>query len=185
MRLQITSQLAKIGMETTRPFLALRTVPPQMELQIEEPKLHIHSPRPVLHIDQRQCFADMDKRTPAVFAAYYASQGWSESLEGIGRLTVEGDLLGQIENNYSLADLAMQDLGETIDFNVTAIPQQPPRTWVDTYPVEFDFQPGQVKANVQPGRVENNFQWGKVNIYIRQQNYLKIDWLENQLDRTV
>lgn len=182
MQLQMRSQMALIGLETTQPFLELRNIRPQMELQIEEPQLQIHSPRPVLHIDQTQCFADMNKRTPAAFVAYYASQGWSDSLEGIGRIAMEGDLLGQIENNFSLTDLAMQDLGKAADFNVTAIPKQPPRTWVDTYPVEYRLQRGTVTANVQMGRVENHFHWGKVNVYLRQQNYLEINWIENQVD---
>ena len=102
MQLQMTSQLALIGIETTRPLLQPPLVKPQLELQIEEPQLEIHSPRPVLHIDQTQCFADMNKRTPAAFAAYYASQGWSDSFQGIARLAMEGDSLGRIENNYSL-----------------------------------------------------------------------------------
>lgn len=183
MQLQMRSQMALIGMETVHPFLELRNIRPQMELQIEEPQLQIRSPRPTLHIDQTQCFADMGKRTPEAFAAYYASQGWSDSLEGIGRMAMEGDLLGQIENNYSLEDLAMQDLGQTADFNVTAIPKQPPRTWVDTYPVEYQLQRGTVKADVQMGRVENHFRWGKVNTYLRQQNYLEIDWIDNKVDK--
>jgi len=183
MQLQMTSQLALIGIESTRPLLQPPLVKPQLELQIEKPQLEIHSPRPVLHIDQTQCFADMNKRTPAAFAAYYASQGWSDSFQGIARLAMEGDSLGRIENNYSLIDLAMQDLGETADFNVTAIPKQPPRVWADTYPVEFNFQRGTVKGTLHQNKTEGNFQRGQVNIYIRQQNYLQIDWIDSKVDR--
>jgi len=183
-QLQMTSQLALIGINTTRPMLQPQLVRPQLELQIEEPRLEIHSPRPVLHIDQTQCFADMNRRTPVAFMAYYASQAWSDSNGCIARLATEGDSLGRIENNYSIADLAMQDLGETAEINVTAIPKQPPKVWADTYPVEFNFQRGIVKGTLQQNKTEGNFQRGQVNIYIRQQNYLQIDWIDNKVDKT-
>ena len=179
MQLQIRSQLALIGLEINKPFLHLRTTMPKVELQIKKPEIKIHSPRPVLHIDQTQCFADAGKRTPSDFAAYYAEMAWSDSMEGIARRAQEGDMLAQIHKGYTIEKLAAQNLGEIADFNVTAIPKQPPRVWFDTYPVQFEFDPGYVETRLQMGTVEGNLQWGKVNIYLRQKNYLEINWVEN------
>lgn len=176
--------MAKIGIETTRPFLSLTSTRPLLELSVEEPQLQIHSPRPVLHIDQKQCFADAGRRTPSDFSAYYAAQGWSDSMQGIARRASEGDLLGQINKGYGIADLAAEGLGSTIDFNVTSIPKQPPRTWVETYPVQFKFIRGSVSGTFHPGKIENNFQWGKVQIYLRQQNHVSIKAVGDRLDAT-
>lgn len=182
MQLQLRSQMALIGLESSRPFLHLRTIKPQIDLQIKKPELQIRSPRPVLHIDQTQCFADAGKRTPAAFTAHYAAMGWADAREGIARRAQEGDLLAQIHKGFTIAALAGQNLGKVDDFNVTAVPKQPPRIRVDTYPVEYEYSPGQVETRVQMGRVEGHLQWGKVNIYLRQQNYLEINWVENQVD---
>ncbi len=179
MQLQMRSQMALIGLEISKPFLHLRITKPQINLEIKEPELHIRSLRPVLHIDQTQCFADAGKRTLSAFTAYYADRGWADALEGIARRAQEGDMLAQIHKGYTIEKLAAQNLGEIADFNVTAIPKQPPRVWFDTYPVQYEFNPGDVDTRLQRGRVEGYFQWGKVNIYLRQKNYLEINWVED------
>lgn len=183
MQLRMESQMALIGINATQPFLELRNRLPKIELQIEEPLLEIHSPRPVLHIDQTQCFADHHKRNLADFAAYYADLAWSDSMEGIARRAIEGDLLAQIHKDFSIGDLFARHLGETADYNVTAIPKQPPRIWVDTYPVQFNLKRGSVDLDYHPGQVNGYFHKGKLDIYLRQQNYLKIYCVDNKVDK--
>lgn len=182
MQLQMRSQMALIGLEISKPFLHLRITKPQINLEIKEPELHIRSLHPVLHIDQTQCFADAGKRTLSAFTAYYADRGWADALEGIARRAQEGDLLAQIHKGYTIEDMAAQDLGKVDEFNVTAIPKQPPRIWVDTYPVEYEFIRGYVENRAQMGSVEGELQRGKVDVYLRQQNYLEINWVENKIN---
>ena len=183
MQLQMKSQMALIGMNSTQPLLELRSRLPKIELQIEEPRLEIRSPRPVLHIDQTQCFADHHKRNLADFAAYYANLAWSDSMEGIARRAIEGDLLAQIHKDFSIGDLFTRHLGETAEFNVTAIPKQPPRIWIDTFPVQYKLKRGKVNLDFQPGQVDIRFHKGKLNIYLRQQNYLEIYYIDNKVDK--
>lgn len=179
LQIRIDQQFAQIGLNITKPFLAMQTTQPQIELTIEEPKLEIHSPRPKVYIDQRECFADKDRRTPEAFSAYWAGIAKNKAIEAIATISSEGDMLGQIERGITIEDIAAQAMDNMVDFNVTAVPKQPPKIEADVRPVEVKLHRGTVDLKLHRGRVEHNFQWGKVNVYIEQQNYLKISWEES------
>ncbi|HZK43218.1 MAG TPA: DUF6470 family protein [Syntrophomonadaceae bacterium] len=176
LQIRIDQQFAKIGLDIQKPFLGMRTIHPKIELNIEKPQLEIHSPRPKIYIDQTQCFADMDKRTPSAFSEHWAGIARSKAFEAIGIISSEGDMLGQIENGITLEDLAASAMDTQVDFNVTAVPKQPPKIDFDTRPVQIHYQKGKVNLHLNRGRVENHFEQGKINAYIRQQNYLNITW---------
>ena len=178
LQIRIDQQYAKIGLDIQKPQFTMQTTLPAIELDIEEPTLEIHSPRPRLTIDQSQCFADMDKRTPSQFMDYYAGLARQMGLEGIATITTDGDALANWQNGNTIESLAAADMGETIDFNVTAVPKQPPRIEWDIRPVEINYNRGRVGLQLRRGQVQTNFQWGKVSAYLRQQNYLNITWQE-------
>lgn len=183
LQIRIDQQYAKIGLDIKKPFLALQTTPPQIELDIQEPEIEIHSPRPRLHIDQRECFADMDKRTPEVFSRYWTGIAINKAFEAVGTISSEGDSLGQIERGITIENLAQYVMDNMVDFNVTAIPKQPPKIEADVRPVEFNLRRGTVDSRLNRGQVEHNFEWGKVNAYLRQKNYLNITWEESKISK--
>lgn len=176
LQIRIDQQYAQLGLDIKKPQISLQITKPQIELDIQKPELEMHSPRPRLHIDQRECFADMDKRTPAAFREYLTGIAKNKGFEAIEIISSEGDSLGHLENKITIEDLAAQVMDNMVDFNVTAVPKQPPKIEADVRPVEFNFRRGTVDLRLNRGRVENNFEWGKVNAYIRQQNYLNISW---------
>ena len=185
LQIRIDQQFAQIGLDIQKPVLALRTTQPKIELDIQKPRLEMHSPRPRIHIDQSQCFADMGKRTPSQFSRYYADLGMQTALETIGEIAAEGDMLGHIEKGITLEEIAATKMDDMVDFNVTAIPKQPPEINWDIRPVEIELIRGQVDLTLHRGTVENNFQWGKVNLYIEQKNYLKFSWYDTKLNQLV
>ncbi|NLJ71741.1 MAG: hypothetical protein GX333_01860 [Syntrophomonadaceae bacterium] len=178
LQIRIDQQFAQIGLNIQKSFLGLRTTQPQIELDIKKPELKIHSPRPKVYIDQRQCFADMDRRAPDAFGEYNVQFARREAFEAIGEIAAEGDILAQIENGATIEDIAGRAMDRDIDYNVTAIPKQPPKIEADVRPVEIELIRGRVDLQLQRGRVENLFEWGKVNVYIEQKNYLNISWEE-------
>jgi hypothetical protein len=185
LQLRIDQQYAKIGLDIQKPVLNLQTTLPAIELDIKEPELKVESKRPVIHIDQTQCFADAGKRKPADFAAYCAEMARNNVMVGIGRVVEEGNFLGEIENGGTIPQLAAASMDENIDYNVTAIPKQRPDIWFDLYPVNIEPDRGTVDLRLHRGKVDSNFQWGQVNAYLRQQNYININWEESRLNQVV
>lgn len=181
MHLIITQQFAKIGLNIKKPFLSLKTTKPQIELNIQKPEIQIESPKPKIYIDQRQCFSDFNKRSLYEFSHYYAQLAHSDVIEGIGRISAEGDMLAEIKG-VSIPDLSQAALDTQADFNVTAIPKQRPIIEFETHPVKIELKKGTVDLKLHRGTIENNFDWGKVQPYILQKNFIKIDWIENKKD---
>ncbi|CFX12499.1 Uncharacterized [Syntrophomonas zehnderi OL-4] len=185
LQIRIDQQFAQLGLDIKKPAINLQTTLPAIELQIEEPRLEIHSPRPRLYIDQSQCFADMDKRSPAEFSRYYADLARQKGIEAIGIISSEGDYLANWQEGNTIEALAASAMDTQVDFNVTAVPQQPPRIDWEIRPVETNVSRGTIDLKLRRGQVQNNFQWGRVNAYIAQQNYLKISWHNPKLNQTV
>lgn len=179
MRLQINQQYAQIGLNIKKADFVLKNTLPKIELKTIRSELSIESPRPELHIDQSQCFADTDSRSPLEFSRHYASLARNAALEGIGRISMEGDMLAQIEQGTTLADVVMMSQEQEWGFNVAAVPQQPPRTWVDTYPVKINFAPGNTDLQLHRGEVINQCRQGQVEGYLAQKNYIEINWNNN------
>lgn len=185
LQLRIDQQYAKIGLGIEKPVLNLHTTLPAVELDIKKPQLKIESPRPVLHIDQTQCWADADKRKPLDFAWYCSDLARNDLTAGIGRIVDEGNFLGEIEKGGSIPQLAADSMDDRVDFNVTAVPKQRPDIWFDLNPVRVELDRGTVGLRLQRARFESNLQRGQVNAYLRQQNYININWEENQFDQSV
>ncbi|HHW60454.1 MAG TPA: hypothetical protein GX404_00945 [Syntrophomonadaceae bacterium] len=185
LQIRIDQQFAALGLNIQKPFLQLKTTLPAVELDIQQPRLEIHSPRPRVFIDQRQCFADMDKRTPEEFGRYYADLAQQKGLEAIGTIAAEGDYLASWEEGNTVENLAAAAMDTPLDFNVKAVPQQPPKIDWELHPIEFHFNRGNVDLQLHRGAIDSQFQWGRVNPYIEQQNYLKISWYDPQLNRTI
>ncbi len=183
LQIHIDQQYAKIGLDIKKPFLSLQTVHPQIELDIKKPQVEIHSPRPKVYIDQTECFADAGRRTPAAFSQYWVGIARNVAFEAVGNISSEGDMLGQLEKGVTIEDLAAQAMDNMVDFNVTAIPKQPPKIEADVRPVEVTLHRGTVDLKLNRGRVENYLEWGKINAYIRQKNYLNITWEESKTNK--
>lgn len=177
MDIRIHQQFAQIGLRIQHPVLRLDISRPVLDLSISEPRLHIHSELPRIQIDQTECFADMGKQTPLQFSRSQSQAAREEGLEATGQIVAEGDMLGAIEDGVTVADIALMNTEESVDFNVDCIPKHRPRIEVITYPVEFSFDRGKVDANLIRGDVKLDLDWGKVRVYLRQQPRLEIEYV--------
>ena len=185
LQLRIDQQYAKIGLDIKEPFLNLKTTLPAVELAIKEPQLKMESKRPVIHIDQTKCFADAGRRKPLDFAWYCADLARSDVAAAVDRIVSDGNYLAGIENGNSIPELAAASMDESIDFNVTFIPKQRPDIWFDLYPVNIDLDRGTVDLQLHRGEFDSNLQRGQVNAYLRQKNYININWEESRLNQVV
>lgn len=174
---RIHQQYAQIGMNTKLPAINLHSTLPQVELQTQPAQLEMTSPRPKVHIDQRQCFADANMRTPEAFTDYCVSLAVSAGQQAIAEIASEGDALADCKHN-TVASMAASKADHSRDheFNVKAVPQQPPQISWETYPVEANYQPADVQMELRRGNVDSQLDWGKVNIYMLQKNFVQYNY---------
>lgn len=177
MPLRIEQQFAQIGLQTRLPFLQLKTTRPQLEMEVQRPVLDMQSPRPVLHIDQSQCFADAGRKTMSILSDHISSQSQQDVTAGIQRRAQAGDMMARIHEGMTIPELIASQAIPQESFNVTAVPKQPPRIWFDTSPVQIEYRPGKVYYNLRRGDIQGDLQRGDVDIYLRQQNNIKIEWV--------
>ncbi|MGI6488882.1 MAG: hypothetical protein GX964_02770 [Syntrophomonadaceae bacterium] len=182
MYLRITSQPALLGLDIKKPFLRMETSPPRVELDITRARVEMHSSRPRIHIDQSECFADMERRTPLEFSWYWSGLAREAALNGIGEIAEEGDQLAAIEGGPTIADIALANTDDYVEWNIDFIPKHRPRIEFELQPVEFNPVPGRVDLHLNRGRVYTELDWGRVDVYLRQQPYLKIEYLGQNYD---
>lgn len=182
MQLRITSQMARIGLNISKPTLNLQSTKPRVELDIAPARLDITSPKPKVIIDQSQCFADAGLRGLLDFALYCSDLSRSEFSDAIDKRVSDGNHLAAIYTGSSISDLgveAMQD--EQHIFEIRAIPQQPPIIEADVQPVSVDYEPARVNTDLNKGTVEGQFQWGEVETYLDPPNHINIQWIDEKV----
>lgn len=182
MQLRITSQMARVGLDISKPTLNLQSTKPQVDLAITPARLDITIPKPKVIIDQSQCFADAGKRGLLDFALYCTEYSRSEFSDALAKRVSDGNHLAAIHTGSSIADLgveAMQDRQHV--FEIRAIPQQPPMIEADVQPVSIDYEPARVDTSLNKGTVDHQFQWGKVETYLQQRNYIDIQWIDEHI----
>jgi hypothetical protein len=182
MELRIDHQFPQVGIMTQRASIEYDSVRPQIQLKREPSVLRIESPRPVIHIDQSQCFADAGLKSPLRWADDRAAAGKEGLLKAIAEISAKGDQLMRF-TRVSIADLAEPMGGEMHEYDVKAIPQQPPEISFDISPVKFNYQPAKINISVRRGQLNPHFRPGTIEIYENQKAYLKISWVGNNYDQ--
>lgn len=182
MQLRITSQMARIGLDISKPTLSLQSTRPRVEVDTAPARLDITSPRPRVIIDQSQCFADEGRRGLLDFALYCSQNSRSEFSDAIDKRVSDGHHLAAIYAGSSIADLGKEAMqaGQHV-FEIRAIPQQPPTIEADIQPVSINFEPARVNTSLNKGTVDHQFQWGKVETYIKQPNDIDIQWIDEHI----
>lgn len=182
MQLRMTSQLARIGLDISKPTLTFQSSKPQVELDITPARLDITSPKPRVIIDQTQCFADEGRRGLLDFALYCSENSRSEFSDAIDKRVSDGDHLAAIHTGSSVADLGVEAMqsGQHV-FEIRAIPQQPPTIEADVQPVSIDYEPATVDTSLNKGTINHQFEWGKVDTYLKQSNTLDIQWIDEHI----
>ncbi|WP_054693825.1 DUF6470 family protein [Syntrophomonas palmitatica] len=175
---KIHQQFAQIGLNIKEPRLNLRSTLPRIEIESKPAELSLVSPRPKIHIDQRQCFADAGLRSPETLTDYLVGQAWSDFYSALAQRSSEGDELARIKGS-SLGDLAVSRTRNYKNFDAKAVPQQPPKISFETYPVQGEYQPGEINLRLLSGNVQSNLDWGKVEIYLRQKNFIRFEFAGN------
>jgi hypothetical protein len=179
-QIRLQSTFAKIAIETTPPVQEIKQPPAELDLQQPPAEIKIETKPAKLTIDQTKAWEDMDLKHIFRRIEELAQQGYKDWLEGIARVSRQGDELMRIEDGGNpIAEQAKENSEDPLyDFNIGWIPS--------LFSVKTNFEPAKVHMDVKVHKPINqtkinkpiiHYTPGKVTVDLAQHNSLKIDFV--------
>jgi len=183
-QIRIESQMAKIGIEQTKPIQEIEQPPADLSIRQPKAELTIEQKLAKLTIDQTKAWEDMDIKSIVRRNEEFAELGREAALEATGRISREGDELMRIENHDNpIVRHAIENSEKPqFEFNVGWIPS--------AFSVKIDYIPAELNIRVQPKKpiIEatpnkpiHRYTPGKVHIYMLQYPSLKISFVDTKV----
>lgn len=182
MQLQISTKMARIGIETQAGRLSIESRPARLEIHQETGRSTIETRKPRLEIDQYPARAQMGYKSPMDAAYEMAWMGRQRAMECIAEMADEGNRLRAIENGGNpIRDIAIEKAWPQKQRQGGFTPNASP---------EFHFVPGEVvitppevrnpvhigyEARFIPGDLNVQYSPGNVKVFMRQYPEVKID----------
>ncbi len=182
--LKITQQNGLIGMQISKPAIQMDIRPPALQVENNPAELEIKNTPPRVFIDQTECQKDKGLFNPVDMIAESRQKSYASGLEAIGAIASRGDGLAAIGRGSTVATVAAGEISSRgkKDFNVVAVPSQPPQFQAEVQKPEITVRPSGVDCELQRGEVNIEANLGKVEIYLQQKPSLKIEWVGSYLD---
>ncbi|MFD1020303.1 DUF6470 family protein [Thalassobacillus hwangdonensis] len=177
-QIRIQSQSARIGMDSKDAELTMQQ--PNAQVSIQQPKadLSIKQKKGKLSIDQTNAWNNIGLKSSFVRTRETADHARQALLEGIARISQEGDELMRIENDGNPI-AAQAERNARYEFFVQH-GGMPTYDLVNlSYEVggaEIDVRPNKPVIDVIPQKPQINYTKGDVSIYIEQYPELNIDF---------
>lgn len=179
-QIRMQSSFAQIEISRTPPQQFIEQPPAQLDLQQPQAEMIIQRTPGQLTIDQTMAWESMDMKHIFRRIEENAQKGYQDLLNGIARISSEGDELMRIENGGSaIADQADRNSKLlNYDYNIGFVP--PP------FSVKINFQPGQLFIQAEPKKVINltrpqkpiiDYKEGEVVTRLKQHAQLNIDFI--------
>jgi Family of unknown function (DUF6470) len=179
-QIRLESTFAKIAIESTPPVLEIEQPPAELELEQPPAELTIETTPAKLTIDQTKAWEDMDLKHIFRRIEEFSQQGYEDWLEGMARVSRQGDELMKIEDGGNpIAEQAKENSEDPMyEFNVGWVPSH--------FSVKTNYEPAKVIIDVKVNKPINhtrinkpiiNYTPGKVTIDIAQRSSLKIDFI--------
>lgn len=182
-QLRMESQFARIGIEHTESVQEIEQPPAQLSIEQPPADLDIEQIPGKLTIDQTKAWEDMDLKSAFKRSEEFAQLGYEGWLEGMGRISAQGDELMRIENDGDpIVSQAIENSEQPEhEFNVGWIPSP--------FSVDIRYEPGEVRIRAEArkpmieatqNRPIHRYTPGDVNIYLAQPNTLSISVVNTQ-----
>jgi hypothetical protein len=179
-QIRLESTFAQIAMSTTPPVQEIEQ--PRAELDLQQPpaEIKIETTPGKLTIDQTKAWEDMDLKHIFRRIEEFTQQGYEDWLEGLARVSRQGDELMRIEDGGNpIAEQAKENGEDPIyDFNIGWIPS--------LFSVKTNFEPAKVNIDVKVNKPINNtkinkpiinYTPGTVKVDLAQRHSLKVDFV--------
>lgn len=167
--LRITKTDALLGIRTTPTKQRVVQRLADFEMSQKHPKVYIKSEPIRVLIDQSQCFSEAGLKNNTDLLDDLVQRSKQAAVEGIGRVVSEGNILASIENkSNAIADIALNNSIQTIDFNIDFIPKSRPKFEVVGGTVDITVDEGYVNIKSSANKPEIDVEVGSVEFFMRQ-----------------
>jgi len=184
MALKIDQTWAQIGLKSSLPQLKLQIREPQLKIKETMVEVQIKQQDASVQCDSTECRAEMGLRTPLAFSRYLAQKGWQDSLAYIGQEARTGDMMARIDkhNISSVMSYLGSEPFANQQFNFARIPKSPVTVEVIPGELQMNWQMGDLQVQPRYGDVTTNLVRGDVNIFLRQQASIDIEFVGQKVD---
>ncbi|MBO8157636.1 MAG: hypothetical protein H0Z32_14495 [Bacillaceae bacterium] len=178
-QIRMQSQFARIAMESKQANVNIQQ--PEADMSIEQPKadVQIRQKQGKLTIDQSQAWREMNLLNVYESIEEYAQLGKEGLLEGLARMSRQGDELMKIEHggNPIAAQAEENGFDPPKEFKIGWIPS--------VFSVKINYEPGKAdihvnpqkpKISITPRKPEVQYEPGNVKTYMKQYADLQIDF---------
>lgn len=184
--LRITSTAALIGIKTTPTNISISQPKADFEMHQKHAKVRVKTEPIEIRIDQRQCFNEAGLKDNKAFMEDNAQEAEQDLLQGIDRIVSEGNMMAAIENNTdAIVEIALNNSIKIYDFNVDFVPKSRPQIEFLGGNVDIQVDEGYVELKSKPNNPVIDVEVGGVEIYLRQNPELKIEYIGNNVDETI
>lgn len=175
------SQNARIAIETQSAQLEIDPNLPELDLEIAEPELSIESTLPKVEISQQQAFSESGLKGILELTADTAQVARQLMLQGISRVSSQGDQLADVSKPDPVPDNARYNAYEQFqhDYNMVTMPVSGPDIQVIEGENDIQFERGTIENNTQVSDVIVDYTPGSVNITMDQYPSLEIWTVES------
>ncbi len=187
-QIRIEQTFAKLGMKTNNAMNEIRQPKAEINMKQEPALLEVTRTPSKLTIDQSQAWRDMELKSVFVTTAEEAEFGYQAVMEGIARRAQEGDRLARIHiDRDPIPDFHIHDfVKEPREFNVDFIPKYGSvKIHYEPTKLHFDWKVRGMTIDPEVKKPEVTYNPGKVDIYVAQNNSLKIDFIGIFTDESI
>ncbi len=179
MRIQMRSQNGIIGIETRNAQVEIDMDQPIPEYEIKEPEISIDSTLPKVEISQEQAFSESGLKGVLELTFENAQIARQLMLGGIQRAVQQGDEIADVSKPNPIPDHAKYNSWDQFkkDYNMVTMPVSGPDIEVVEGENSFNFEEGDVDANVRVTSPLIEYSTGNVEVYMQQYPSLEI-WTE-------
>ncbi|MFT4414408.1 DUF6470 family protein [Fredinandcohnia humi] len=178
-QIRLESQSARIGLKTIQPVQKIQQ--PKADLSIEQPKaeIQIRTTPGKLTINQTKAREDVDLKSVSKRIEEFANNGYQGWLEGLERMSQEGNALMEIENGGNpIAQIAKSNSqGPELQFNIGWIPSHfSVKTSYEPAKVDIQVHVNKPIINSKINKPVHHYTPGKIDFSLEQRESLNIDF---------
>lgn len=179
--LQITSQNARIGIETTNARLDFGQKKGRLEIKTNQAQLQVERGKPKVVIDQTIPFAEAGRKINSLFVQEYVDLGRQHVMQGIARRAQEGDMMARPPYGNALVHIVISKLHQPVDYTIGTIPSTKPEISFVDLEGYMSYQPATVESNYIIDDNQFNYTPGGVNIYMEAYHDVEISFIDRKV----
>ena len=179
--LQVHQQFGRIGFNIT-PFQYDLTIrPPDLQVQQQPAAITLEQPAATLDINMAPARESLGYCGIAAQQRVFNQDALAASNAGIDRRVQEGNELGAIEKNITVAQIVSQGM-EPIDKHLELVSIAPIQISIQENPIGWQAQTGGVHTDLTQGTVQGDLQYGSVHSYLEQEPNIQLQAVGSVID---